>query len=105
VLTIAAPWDTIILGGSAMAESQQDIPFPLVLDKSGLNKKINGVENAAKKAVDNKVKELKAGNIPVALYDAKRKRPYLEYPDGRKKYDLESIRALSGPPKNRYSIE
>lgn len=26
--------------------------------------------------------------VPVARYDAKRKRPYLEYPDGRKEYDF-----------------
>lgn len=26
--------------------------------------------------------------VPVAKYDAKQKKPYLEYPDGRKEYDF-----------------
>jgi addiction module RelB/DinJ family antitoxin len=63
---------------------QQGIPFSLTLDKQQLKDKTIAVEKSARDAVSRGINELKAGKIPVALYDSKRKRPYLEYPDGRK---------------------
>ena len=42
-----------------------------------------------KKGVRLQVKMNKLNGSPVARYDAKKKRPYLEYPDGRREYSNE----------------
>jgi addiction module RelB/DinJ family antitoxin len=67
---------------------QQGIPFPLTLEKEALNQKASNIENSAAKAANTSIGETKARGLPVAHYDVKRKRPYLEYPDGRKEYNL-----------------
>jgi DNA-damage-inducible protein J len=64
---------------------QQEIPFSLALHK---HQKADTLEIGAKKTVRRVIRETRAKGQPVALYDAKRKRPYLEYPDGRKEYEF-----------------
>ena len=41
---------------------------------------------AIQKGVREHVKMVKRKGIPVARYDFKAKKPYLEYPDGRREY-------------------
>jgi DNA-damage-inducible protein J len=64
---------------------QQGIPFSLILPQ---HQEADTLGDAAKKAVHRAIRETRAKGQPVALYDAKRKRPYLEYPDGRKEYEF-----------------
>jgi len=40
-------------------------------------------------AVTNSIAELRKSNSPVALFDEKQNRPYLEYADGRRVYELD----------------
>jgi DNA-damage-inducible protein J len=69
--------------------AQQGLPFPLTLEKSsGLDKKMDILEGDAKNAVQEAVGEMKAKGIPVALYDAVKKQPYLALSDGRKQYRI-----------------
>jgi DNA-damage-inducible protein J len=65
---------------------QQGIPFSLVLDKP--DNKASILEDKAKSAVTEAISKAKTNGLPVALYDSIRKCPYLEYPDGRKEYNL-----------------
>jgi DNA-damage-inducible protein J len=57
------------------------IPFALKLDGGTL-------ESRMRSAVDSSTNTMKEIGIPVALFDEKQNRPYLEYPDGRKMYDI-----------------
>jgi DNA-damage-inducible protein J len=66
---------------------QQGIPFPLVLNKP--DSKVRILDDRAKNAVNQAVNKVKAKGLPVALYDSLQKCPYLEYPDGRKEYNLD----------------
>ncbi len=61
----------------------QSIPFPLEVDN------LLAIESRMKDAVRSKTAKMKADNTPVALYDDELKRPYLEYPDGRREYDID----------------
>ena len=45
-------------------------------------------ELKAQIAVNSKVKGMLERGTPVALYDDQLKRPYMEYPDGRRIYDI-----------------
>jgi DNA-damage-inducible protein J len=68
---------------------EQAVPFPLTLSAQPVvEEKIKTLENTAKAAVYQELEGIKAKGLPVALYDFKHKRPYLEYPDGRKEYNL-----------------
>ena len=58
------------------------IPFTLAL--SG-----DPIELRMREAVNTSVSATKASGMPVALYDELQKRPFLEYPDGRRVYDID----------------
>lgn len=72
---------------------QNGIPFPLTLDRSDMDyemeirKQIE--ELKAQMAVESKIKGMRERGVPVALYDERKRRPYLEYPDGRRVYEFE----------------
>ena len=58
------------------------IPFSLELNS-------DPVERRMREAVNAKVSAAKSSGSPVALYDDLQNRPFLEYPDGRRVYDIE----------------
>jgi len=70
--------------------SEKGIPFPITLERS---ETIGYDAYRFEKAAVNMVREEIAGYIygekPVARYDDIKKRPYLEYPDGRREYTIE----------------
>ena len=73
--------------------TQCGIPFPLTKtnrnknDEMGTRKQME--EKKAQMAVDLKINGMRERGVPVALYDDRQNRPYLEYPDGRRVYDLD----------------
>ena len=71
---------------------QRGIPFPLTQAHQGnhgeMEIRSQIEELRAQMAVGSKIKGMQERGVPVALYDAEQKRPYLEYPDGRRVYDL-----------------
>lgn len=58
------------------------IPFALELGKDTL-------ESRMQDAVSEKISATISSGSPVALYDETQTRPYLEYPDGRRVYDID----------------
>ncbi|MCL1816602.1 MAG: type II toxin-antitoxin system RelB/DinJ family antitoxin [Clostridiales bacterium] len=64
------------------------IPFALELGTDLLERRMQ-------EAISAKVYNLISSGAPIALYDAIQKRPYLEYPNGTKEYDIE-IKARRG---------
>ena len=66
----------------AQVARSRSIPFALELHSDPLEQRMQD-------AVRAEVSALKAAGIPVAMYDELLKRPYLEYPDGRRVYDFE----------------
>jgi DNA-damage-inducible protein J len=69
--------------------ARQEIPFPLTLKNSSeISKKADLLEGSAKSAVQEAVGKMKAKGIPVARYDAVKKQPYLELPNGKKQYRI-----------------
>ena len=58
--------------------------IPFTLELSG-----DPIERRMQEAVDAKVSAAQSSGSPVALYDDMQNRPYLEYPDGRKVYDID----------------
>ena len=70
--------------------TEQGIPFPLTLGRaSAIGEEAYRFEIAAANLVREELSEIKNGGKPIARYDAAKKRPYLEYPDGHKEYNLE----------------
>jgi DNA-damage-inducible protein J len=57
------------------------IPFALELSD-------DPIERRMREAVDTKVHAIKSSGLPIALFDDVQNRPYLEYPDGRRVYDI-----------------
>jgi len=66
----------------AQVARSKAIPFALALDG-------DPIERHMREAVDVKISDAKSSGAPVALYDDLKNRPFLEYPDGRKVYELE----------------
>jgi len=60
----------------------RSIPFALELNG-------DSIERSMREAVSAKVSAVKASGSPVELYDDLQNRPYLEYPDGSRVYDIE----------------
>ena len=58
------------------------IPFTLELNGDPLERRM-------REAVSAKISAVKSSVSPVALYDDLKNRPFLEYPDGRKVYDID----------------
>jgi DNA-damage-inducible protein J len=59
------------------------IPFDL---KLRLHDSAKTIENKAKAAVAEAIQAMKKKGTPIARYDDEKKQPYLEYPDGKRKY-------------------
>ena len=66
----------------AQVARSRAIPFALELGS-------DSVEHRMREAVNTKVSAVKLSGSPVALYDDLQNRPFLEYPDGRRVYDIE----------------
>ena len=58
--------------------------IPFALELSG-----DPVERRMQDAVNASVSTVKSSGSPVALYDDLQKRPFLEYPDGRRVYSID----------------
>lgn len=58
-----------------------------------LGSRIIEMEKQAVNAVTEEIARIKANGHPVALYDAELKKPYSEYPDGRREYDIENMKS------------
>lgn len=66
----------------------KDIHFPTDLDRARvLDVEGYSMEQCFRAAVRKEIAETKARGNPVALYDAELKKPYFEYPDGRREYN------------------
>ena len=66
----------------AQVARSRSIPFALELGE-------DPIDSRMREAVKEKVSAVKLSGSPVALYDDVQKRPFLEYPDGRRVYDLD----------------
>jgi len=64
---------------------EQSIPFKIGLITG--NESIEEITYAFRYAVAEEIADFKRKGLPVARYDEKKKKAYLEYPDGRKEYD------------------
>ena len=58
--------------------------IPFALELSG-----DPIERRMREAVNMKISAVKSSGSPVALYDDLHNRPFLEYPDGSRVYDIE----------------
>jgi len=67
-----------------LAQVARSRAIPFALELSG-----DPFERRMREAVNAKVSAVKSAGSPVALYDDLNNRPFLEYPDGRRVYDLE----------------
>jgi len=67
-----------------LAQVARSRAIPFALELSG-----DSIERRMREAVNAKVSAIKSFGSPVALYDDLQKRPFLEYPDGRRVYDLD----------------
>ena len=67
-----------------LAQVARSRSIPFALELSG-----DSIEHRMREAVNAKVSAIKSSGSPVALYDDLQKRPFLEYPDGRRVYDLD----------------
>jgi DNA-damage-inducible protein J len=59
----------------------RSIPFTLKLNEDALEKRMSATVKSA-------IAKTKDSGAPVALFDDKQNLPYLEYPDGKKVYEL-----------------
>ena len=66
----------------AQVARSRSLPFSLELSGDPIERRMRDVVNA-------KVSAVKSSGSPVALYDDLQNRPFLEYPDGRRVYDIE----------------
>ena len=67
-----------------LAQVARSRSIPFALELSG-----DPIERRMLEAVNEKVSVVKSSGSPVALYDDMQNRPFLEYPDGRKVYDID----------------
>ena len=64
------------------------LPFDIRLSREELlGEKAFQMEAGFQQAVAEAVDKDRADGYPIALYDAERKCPYLEYPNGKREYD------------------
>jgi len=63
------------------------LPFEIKQSREELlGDRVAEMEQKYQKAVTESIDQAHAAGVPVALYDKIRKRPYLEYPDGKREY-------------------
>ena len=67
-----------------LAQVARSRAIPFALELSG-----DPMERRMREAVNAEISAAKSSGAPVALYDDLQNRPYLEYPDGRRVYDIE----------------
>ena len=67
-----------------LAQVARSRAIPFALELGG-----DPVERRMREAVNAKVSAVKSSGSPVALYDGAQKRPFLEYPDGSRVYDID----------------
>ena len=67
-----------------LAQVARSRAIPFALELGG-----DPVERRMREAVNASVSAAKSSGSPVALYDDLQNRPFLEYPDGRKVYDID----------------
>ncbi|MDR2736134.1 MAG: type II toxin-antitoxin system RelB/DinJ family antitoxin [Gracilibacteraceae bacterium] len=66
------------------------LPFDVKLSREEmLGKEAAFMEEGFQQTVAESIVQDRANGYPIALYDAERKCPYMEYPDGRREYDEE----------------
>ena len=66
----------------AQVARSRAIPFALELSGDPMERRMREAANA-------KVSAISSSGSPVALYDDLQNRPFLEYPDGRRVYDID----------------
>lgn len=67
----------------------QGIPFQIQISRNDIvGKDIVKYENDFAEVIKKKTLSAKAKGLPIALYDSELKKPYFEYPDGRRDYDF-----------------
>jgi addiction module RelB/DinJ family antitoxin len=70
--------------------ADKGIPFPLTVTREQMiGEEAAAIEASFRQSVKGVIDEQRAIGLPVARYDAELKRPYFEFPDGRKEYKLE----------------
>ena len=67
-----------------LAQVARSRAIPFSLELSG-----DPIEQRMRETVNAKISEVKSSGVPVALYDDLQNRPFLEYPDGRRVYDID----------------
>ena len=67
-----------------LAQVARSRAIPFTLELGG-----DPVERRMREAVNAKVSAVKSSSSPIALYDDLQHRPFLEYPDGRRVYNIE----------------
>ena len=67
-----------------LAQVARSRAIPFALELSG-----DTIERRMREAVNANVSIAKSSGLPVALYDDLQNRPFLEYPDGRRVYDID----------------
>jgi len=67
-----------------LAQVARSRAIPFALELGG-----DPIERRMREAVNAKISTVKSSGSPVALYDDLQNRPFLEYPDGRRVYELE----------------
>ena len=67
-----------------LAQVARSRAIPFALELRG-----DPIEHRMKDAVNAKVSTVKSSGSPVALYDDLQNRPFLEYPDGRRVYNID----------------
>jgi addiction module RelB/DinJ family antitoxin len=72
--------------------ADKGIPFPLTISRARqIGEDAAEIEASFGRAVKSAIIRKQASGLPVARFDADTKRPYLEYPDGRRKYELGAV--------------
>jgi len=66
----------------AQVARMRAIPFALELSGDPIERRMHDVVNA-------NISSAKSSGLPVARYDDLQSRPYLEYPDGKRVYDID----------------
>jgi addiction module RelB/DinJ family antitoxin len=66
----------------AQVARSRAIPFTLELSS-------DPIERRMREAVNAKISVIQSSGSPIALYDDAQNRPFLEYPDGRRVYDID----------------
>ena len=67
-----------------LAQVARSRAIPFALELSG-----DSIERRMREAVNKDISAAKSAGSPIALYDDVQNRPFLEYPDGRRVYNID----------------